>query len=339
MRNASIDTFRFIAIIFVVLGHVSMDGGDYFGIIITQSANFTVAFFFIVSGYFIYKHASGDVDNVYKYIIKYDLRLIIIYLFWYFIYMFLPFISPDVWDNIAQNGLIEPFHDWFAQFIGKASTHLINYTIVGGYGYHLWFFHALVMASILLAISIKYNILNYGFIFSIVLYIVGLLLGPYKETYLGIPIGIDPRDGPFSSSIFVFIGALLYKHKLKISIKTALLIAATGFIIVLLEVLIIRKYYGIYDKYYDFVTGTIPYATGIAFVAIAKNNIGVKYHINSLAKYTLGIYVSHVLVLNLLMAFDIWPEFNIFKLILTVFVSILVTKVFLTVPPLRRFVS
>ena len=335
-RNPSIESFRFIAIIAVVIIHIQPYSQKIYGQIINQSARFAVPYFLIIAGYFFYEKTKNDQQNVIVYLLQYGFKLFYVYLIWFIIYTIWPIVSPENWANIFHNGFLSEFHNGIIQFIKISKSHILYCIATGGNGYQLWFLPSLGVAILLLGVSIRYNLLIWGLILSILLFIFALLIAPYKETPMGLPFNFDPKNGPFFSSIFVFIGAMFSKYQIKVSLQFAIFITFFGLIISIAEVLFLKKEYGLALTSHDFVIGTLAYGTGVAMISFATKNFGVKCGINSLGKLTLGIYVIHILVIFILNSVKIWPSFDFMKIIYCLVVSIVLTKIISTVPILRK---
>lgn len=340
-RNNSIDSFRFIAIACVVVLHTAtvIQSESVLGVLLGQFARFAVPYFFIISGFLFYKKVTEPSSKVLSYFFSYGIRILTIYCFWYFVYAIWPLVSPVNWNSIAANGFAPEFQKWWWTFAGAFKSHLLYFVLAGGRGFHLWFLPSLAMAIFLLALSVRINQLKIGFLIAALLFLIALLVAPYKHSMVGLNWGFESRNGPFFSSIFVFIGAMIAKYEFKLTFNQSLLIALIGFFCSLAEVYSLKAVLGDPIYSHNFVFSTLVFATGVALIALSENSIGVKYKLHILGKMALGIYVVHILVMLIFESLGIWPSNNALRVFYCLLASIGVIKVFMLVPFLRRFVT
>jgi len=337
MRKAGIETFRFIAILFVVVIHaypIAQPGGEF----LNQLARFAVPYFFVISGYFFFQKVASDSAAGSHYMLMYGSRLTYIYVFWYLIYAYWPLFSPDNWATIAHSGLYDAFSRESSELLTEFKNHLLYYLLAGGRADHLWFLPSLGMAIVFLYISIRMNILGPGFIVAAVLYALALVLEPYSTTPLSVPLHMSGRNGPFFSSIFVFIGALVAKYRVQPSRRLAIAIALIGVAMHFSEVMVLHQLYGVPVQSHNFVLGTLLFGTGVALYAISSDGFGVKYNVYRLGRYTLGIYVIHLLVIDLLKVEKLMPELGILRVALVTTLSLMIAAVLSRFPLVRRVV-
>lgn len=337
MKKAGVETFRFIAILFVIVIHAyptSQSGGEF----LNQLARFAVPYFFVVSGYFFYQKVAPDPSAGSRYLVLYVYRLGYIYVFWYLVYAYWPLFSPDNWGNIAQNGFLKAFYRESSELLTEFQTHMAYYLLAGGRADHLWFLPSLGMAIAFLYLAVRLDTLGAGFLIAMALYVVALALEPYNATPLGIPLSMSGRNGPFFSSIFVFVGALIARYQIKLSRKLAISITFTGLAMHLTEVEILRHLYGFPVQSHNFVLGTLLFGTGVALYAISHDNFGVTCKANHLGRYTLGIYVIHLLVIDILKIEHMMPDSGLFRVILVAALSLMVAMVFSRLPLVRKVV-
>lgn len=324
VRSGSVDAVKFYAIIFVIIIHVDPYSGTLVGNFLNQASRFAVPFFFIMSGYFFYKKNIRDLSCVTRMTVEYGTRLLYIYLFWYAIYAFWPLYEPGNWNDILNNGILYEINTWTSDFIEDFSNHILYYLAAGGARYHLWFLPSLGLGILNLAISIRFDVFRWGFVFSLILFVIALLNAPYKNSSLGLPFDFDPRNGPFFSAFFVFIGAVLARKNIKVSSGFSLLVIFFGMIFTLVEVLILNNKYNVPIESHNFVIGTIPYGMGFALLAISDNKIITKFNVNVVGRYAIGIYGVHVLIIKLFYSLKIYPENDALQVL-----CVLLTSVFL----------
>lgn len=269
MRNNSIDSLRFIAIICVIIIHIPPYKDSFLGQMIKQTARFAVPYFFIIAGYLFYEKIKIDRENI-KYPTKYGIRLLNVYLFWYAVYALWPLFAPENISDIVNNGFMHEFNSWGTKFYNDATDHLLYYIGVGGRGYHLWYLPSLGMAILILSISHRFRLFYTGLLFAFILFIIALLSEPYRDSFVGIHLSFSLQYSPFFSSIFVFIGALINKLNAKVSLKNAIGLTLFGVILQLSEMIFIGKKYDFALTEHAFVVGTLFLSTGIALIAISK---------------------------------------------------------------------
>ncbi len=337
MRKAGIESFRFFAILAIVTIHV-YPSSDLAGSILNQMSRFAVPFFFIISGYFFYKKVTSNIGESLNYLFKYELKLVYIYLFWYLVFAYWLFYSPDNWVNIVQNGLLFEFQKETLLIWTEFKSHLLYYLLAGGRAEHLWFIPSLGIAIVFLYLSTRLNLFVLGLVFSVFLFAIALLLEPYSKSALALPLHVGGRNGPFFSSIFVFIGAAIAKYNIRTSSRTALLLALSGLVLQLAEAFLIEHLWGIPLKTHNFVISTILFGSGVAMYAMVNEKTGVRYKIDQLGKFTLGIYVSHLLITQLLNSIDLMPATGFARVILVTFLSLIFVMMLARIPLIRKVV-
>lgn len=162
LRNNSIDIFRFICAILVLMAHTNPTEDKVYFIeeIIVRIA---VPFFFVTSGYFYLSKLQSNSKNAFSKQIK---SLLKIYVTWSFIYLAKDLILAVYNGNSIVNVLIDFVKNFF----------------INGSSYQFWFFPALFFATITATLFYKIGhlkILAYG---SIFIYIIGL----FGTSYFGI---------------------------------------------------------------------------------------------------------------------------------------------------------
>lgn len=335
MRKSGIESFRFIAIVAVVVIHV-YPSGDLVGGVLNQLARFAVPYFFIISGYFFYRKVTSDVDGSLNYFINYGLKLFYIYVFWYLVYAYWPLLLPTNWSNIAQHGFLYELKHETSLLITEFRSHLLYYVLAGGRAEHLWFLPALGMGIVLLYLGIRLRIFLLAFGFATGLFLLALLLEPYHKSPLAIPLHMSGRNGPFFSSVFVFIGAAIARYDIRMKPVVALLIMLVGASMHLGEVFMLESLYGMPLRTHNYVVGTLLFASGAALYAMARENFGEKLYLHRLGGMTLGIYVSHLLIAQWLYSIDWMPEWGVLRVILVTTLAVLLVALLNRLPVLRK---
>lgn len=197
-RNSSIDALKGIAIIAVILLHLpaSRTTDSVGWQLLNILGRFAVPCFFLISGYF-FRLSWERTENKPQLLAKSILRIIPIFLFWAAVYAILPpFVDGGDWSSHLQ-----------------AILHYPHSFILTGNVYHLWFLSSLLQGLLVLWVFLWLDHYRYGLVFGALLYTVALVAGTYSMTPLGFPISFDMKNGPFFSTLFVFLGALLAQGK------------------------------------------------------------------------------------------------------------------------------
>jgi surface polysaccharide O-acyltransferase-like enzyme len=337
MKHAGIESLRFIAILAIITIHVypvnSLTGG-----ILNQAARFAVPYFFIISGYLFYNKLKSLPDNDFSYFFRYGLRISYIYIFWYVIYIYFPLVSPDNWKNVLQNGFFNEFNKESARFISEFKDHVIYYLLAGGRADHLWFLPSLGMGIALLFISIRLNVINLGLALAISMFVMALLTGPYNKSFIGMPIHLDGRNGPFFSSIFVFIGAIIARYNIKTSQRLSVLLLVVGLLFSLIEAYTLSYLYDLPIKSINFVVSTLLFGSAVAFCALSFKTFGAKIKLDKIGGMTLGIYACHLLIVNILYSTGAMPVLGVYKVALVACLSIILVSLLRKIPYIRKVV-
>lgn len=157
-RNCSIDIFRYVCSLLVVMIHTSAFS-EVNSIIFSFFLSLTriaVPFFFSISGYFYIKNISTSSSYFYKKLFS----LLYPYFLWNILYFILLFIT-----NVIQN------HQSIISFIVECT---IRFFVVGSY-YHLWFFPSLFFSLFITQILYQKKHLHFLFLLSILLYICNII--------------------------------------------------------------------------------------------------------------------------------------------------------------------
>ena len=306
-RIQSVDSFRFLAIIGVIVIHTTpFKGGelrdtyDYFYVAINQGARFAVPFFFIVSGFFFAKkiRVRGSVLPVAAKILK---RLGLIWLFFSMVY-----IIPYDLFSAFEYGVVGPVKVvyWNLENIISDPVRLV---FEGSKG-HLWFLVSLANSVFITTLFLQYwksNPLLPLIIVSVALYIFGLLAKSYSETPLGLSIDFNTRNGPFFSTVFFVLGYVLsymeFSHK---HLAYGFMIMALGYGIHLCEIYYLYTAYGVSPASHDYVAGTVLIGLGVSLMALSGHPLLKIANASRIGKYTLGIYGIHFVFVDLLSPID-----------------------------------
>lgn len=297
LRIKSIDSFRVIAIFFVVVHHANpfeysyqFYGHSIFKFLedMVQSVRFSVPFFFMTSGFLFGKKAgsSGVVSVLAR---KHIGRLSLLFVAWSLFYLLS---IPSFLESSFTHDPFRAFY-WFL----KNNYASIPDFLFTGTKYHLWFFPGLISAFFFLSAFIGFNKKGGIVPFGLFLYLISLLGKAYSQTPLGFQIDwFDMRSGPFVSMLFVSLGWWFSQRK-NISLRMALTLLCAGFVMQIFEAWILRHIWGVpFGSQY--LLGTIPQSLGMFSLLLRFPNFGANAWLDTIGKMTLGVYAAHVFVVE-----------------------------------------
>lgn len=179
------------------------------------------------------------------------------------------------------------------------AQHPLEYALQGGKP-HLWFLMSLVQALGIAALCARSR--HALLVCGAILYIFGLLLGPYALAPFGIDTSFNSRNGPFMSTLLVALGWELSSGRWHASLKAALWMTVIGWAGYLMEMhLIPIVFNGLKIADYGFFTPL--YALGLVMCAFSRPQLGAGTVWAEVgARYVLGIYVCHLLFVT-----PMWP--------------------------------
>lgn len=301
-QNNSIDLAKFIFAILVVAIHVSPFGSGQSEIIGFLNfflrdyvARLAVPFFFIASGYFLFK--KTDINNFEINRSKtYALKILKLYLIWSAIYFPLSF-GNAFFD---KKGFLHGVFAYIKNFILSTSFS------------HLWYLNALIFAVVII------SVLLYKRVSPKLIIVIGALfyfIGLFAQSWFGfieplrnIPsvwsalklvksIIVTTRDGLFDGLIYVGIGMLFAFYKIRLNKKQA----GAGFVISM--VLLFIEAFGLehlgYSRSHDTYLFLVPAAFFLfAFVRdieLADGDIYMKLRIQSSLIYFIHPYILRLI--------------------------------------------
>ncbi len=336
-RIASIETFRVIAIFFVICIHANLffsfiDTSPYYKLLyygIKNLSRFAVPFFFIVAGYFFAKQINKN-KLVHKLLLTYLKRLFIIFFSWSVIYGLIPSNIPL--KTIIASGLNYDFITLLKSAplaaLNKLQTQPIDFFWQGTM-WPLWFLMGLMIGLIILIFFILIKKDKYIIPFAAILYLFNLLID--RNAYLYTPIGIHLPffvvqivSPLFFSLFFIAVGWWFSKQKKLPSMQLALIFLVGGFAFQEIENFLLGYYF---KPTYRFMglAGTVPFAAGVFLLCMARPNIGKNTFLPKIATLTLGIYVSHMLIIPYVRAFPLlFENFPINEIIWQILFPVLV---------------
>lgn len=271
-RLVGVDAGRYVAVIAVMFIHGST--GTTPGRVLDALARFAVPFFFVVSGFFL-SHPGASLA---KAILRALRRAAVPFIVWMLAYL--------VWFRPAVSDFS---HVGF----------YVRLLVFGGPAYHLWFLSSLGLCSVLLLLCMRAKLSTALLVsLAVALYAVGLLLGSYYPLITGGGrFRFDMRSGPFFGLPFMIAGHLLARTRPMVSLPVALAIMGVGGGLQIGETIATGHWSGIRGR--DLVIGTAPFGIGAFLTAHALPSGPVVRGLAVLGRYSLGVFCSHVLVLEL----------------------------------------
>ncbi|MDF2155211.1 acyltransferase family protein [Vibrio sp. CAU 1672] len=293
-KIASLEFARIIAMLAIIGLHCQMaltywqwDGIPWIGYLLNQFARFGVPLFFVISGYLIQPKLSQDPITTLK---NYAKPLVKIWLVWSLLSLLMPF----QWQTTAEAGyLAERMGYW-----GYLLMDPLNSLMEGGL-VHLWFLPALLIAVAIIALTVHTGLTAWMLPLAGALYVYGVLGGSY-QTLTELPVPFFTRNGPFFSTLMVVLGYLARQQQWQISRNNTIRLILIGMLLHLAEAYWLMSYEVPFNVH-DFLFGTPLWAVGIFMWLLAHPNFGRMNWVLALSPSILGIYVSHLLVVIVMM--------------------------------------
>ncbi|MDA9556628.1 acyltransferase family protein [Vibrio sp.] len=296
-RISSLDLGRVLAIIGVILIHSGafvayphINGEPWIGDLINQLSRFAVPFFFITAGYFLYPKLLSSPKST---ALQYCLPLLKVWLIWSVVYLALPF----DFAKALEQGYFAEREGYWNYLMGNPLNTLFEGGMV-----HLWFLPSLVIAVAIIAGFIHKNQWALLSSLSIVLFIYGVLAGSYRE-HTGLESIIFTRNGPFFSTLLVFIGCYIRRANVSLNLGQSLLLMLVGLVGHLSEAFYLKDL-GVSFRSHDFLFFTPVWAFGLFMCLLSQPQLVTHHRVKSIADSTMGIYLSHMLIMIYLFHFS-----------------------------------
>jgi surface polysaccharide O-acyltransferase-like enzyme len=303
-RVASLDTGRVVAVLAVLMLHARVFrqsfGGDLTGwqrtveVVADHACRFAVPFFFFVSGYLLGRSSRGG--PVLPRAAASFKRLVLLYLVWSLLLVAVNPLELAAYRELAgmSHGPLAwpPPAEWVRQVLQGARM-------------QFWFLPALGTALLVVGLLDRARP-GVGMAVAVALYLVGLAVGTYGDV-TGMKLGPFSRNGPFFSTLFVLIGFRAGRSDVRPRLGPAIILIVTGAILQALEA------WYLHDRHKadwlaegaDYFAGTALVGVGVARAALARPDLGAGTVWPRLGALTLGVYLLHVDVQDLLTA--VWP--------------------------------
>ncbi|AMG02573.2 fucose 4-O-acetylase [Vibrio mimicus] len=293
-KIASLELGRVIAMLAIIALHCQLftsywltDEEPWVAYLFNQSTRFAVPLFFLISGYLIHPKLSHNPMQTLR---NYCSPLLRIWVIWSMISLLMPF-NLEVVAN--QGYLAERSGYW-----GFLLQHPLNSLFEGGL-VHLWFLPALMIAVAIMALLIRQQKTHWMLPIAIGLYIYGEFAGS-SAVVTGMSAPIYTRNGPFFSTLFVVVGYLIRERHILWKERSALLLALVGMLFHFVEAYGLHQHGQVFNTN-DYLFGTALWAIGLFLFLLAKPDLGRKPCVFSLSQSILGFYVSHLLMVIVMM--------------------------------------
>lgn len=336
-RIQSLDLLKVVAIFGVIVFHTYPFLGVNWELYkLTRNAwGFAVPVFFIISGYLFNLKSGSEAKLTSRYLLSVK-RLFLILVVWSFIYASIP-----AREALRSEGLTGAIVAGWRSEISNLIQDPVR-ILSEGLRVHLWFIVSLIVALTIAYPFIRKKLYRELAIVAAGLYVIGLLGGAYAGMPLGIDMSYNTRDGPFQATLFVTIGVLLASRDSRPSLRQALMLLFGGLLLHLAEAGFLLKYMVREDIRAEYYLGTIPFATGLMLLALAKPDLGRLTALSKLAPYVLGVYVTHYMVVTYALPFSIGIHNIAWQLIyapVVFFISLLLTLGLAQIPFFRKVVT
>lgn len=314
-RINSIDVTKFILSFFVIALHTLYPFQSVLpnhGIIYTI-LHMAVPFFFITSGYLLFRKIEIPINKVgINIIMKYIKRIFSLYCIWTIIY--LPISLYGAYINHIK------FSSFILAFIRK-------FLFVGEfyYSWNLWYLNGLIVAVLIILLLLIIKIKpKYILVFGITVFFSGLLLDYFLNIESGnLPIFINKilnvyswifekvRNGIFRGFPYLSIGFYLSHQKL--NLKKGIVMFLTGFIL----------------YYFKVQCGLIPLATGM-FIIVCNVKMNSNRYLDYFRISSILIYLLHMIFVFIYVELINYNNnFNSFILFVFVSISCLISSTFI----------
>lgn len=339
----AIDAVKFLCAIMIVMLHIAPFGENetfYFANFIIQkwAVRISVPFFFVASGYFLYRKTNYE-NFILQPTKNYLLKILRLYILWTIIYF--PLCLGWIINN--KKGTLHAFLGWVRDFLFTGSyTQLwyLNATIVGG-----------LICSLLLYKKIK---IKYILIAASALYAVGLLaqswfgvIRPLKDMFPSIwsmlkiaeKVIVTTRNGVFEAFLFMGIGMLFAFKKIKIPKRAAVAGFSLSYLFMLAELIIVN--YFNFSREYDIYAFLVPTAF-FMFYIVKNTQLRNKKIYPILRQLSTLIFLMHLWIEKLVSkffeyCFDFELKATCWDFIITLIITIVTSLIIIRLSENRRF--
>lgn len=331
MRLPVLNTFSAICLFFVILNHSSRmysflltNSGfsnwqvldvEVVTFIIHQGGRFAIPFFFLTVGFY-YGKALQRGAHPFTFLILYGRKLLYVFFSWSLIYAF---IKPTFMYKFKYFGILNSIYEQLKITCYWAINNKLDF-IRTGTEPHLWFIVACLMGLAITSFFCKYRIDRFLIPFGVGLYLIGLLGGSYSK----LPIGLSfpfKTPNPLFSTIFIAVGRWFSIHHEK-NKRLALSLFFSGALMHFAEIFYLKRMYNVYPNQ-DFLLGTMIWGIGAFLLCLEYPNAGQNSILERMGMLTLGIYVSHPLIIYALLPVFVYVTSIFWEILISVFVLLL----------------
>lgn len=317
LRIASIESFRVLAIFAVILWHtstfvpnLSRFAEGHLPVILAELVVVTgyllwwvgVPYFLITAGYFFRKSLLRNEDLIAQFR-RYVSPLGWMLFVWLCIYM----VVPSNWPaEVLSHGWWQPFYLAAQKNVHLLADKHISLFLEGGRPvWHLWFLPALIVSLAVLTLVAICKLQKYLVHLIVALYVLIL-----AEEFIG--------GDPFNSTIYLgrWMQAILlttigwwFAEREQPSMAMAWGLIVGGYVLAVIEgTIMMAMFHGSHQAIQQHAfLGGIALGLGLFLLALAKPTLGQSTPLPFLARFTLGVYVSHILVMYTLRPI-LWPK-------------------------------
>ena len=343
-RLASVESFRVVAMLIVVCIHANflarlhVEGGDY-GFVIDFPLYLlwwlTVPYFFLVAGYFYGQKVQGGQEPL-PVLGSSCVSLLWLYLIWSAIYAVIPrhwveaFSGGRIWQILSSD-------TWPAGALEQIKLIVLPWPPY----YHMWFLPALMVGLTTVAIATLWRLEKRTMPLLVALYVF----------VIGAEV-LQPRTGvefnpirAVSLAMFFTLLGWWVSYRRPVSARLAVSLIIGGSALAVAEGIVLKTALdlpAIRIAFYPY-AGAALLVLGLFLLLLSKPTWGQHTILPALARYTLGVYVGHILIEHTLAPIhDQLPHLPIVwyvPYVITVYgLSLLLTWVLMQIPWLRALV-
>lgn len=298
-RIKGVEIFRVLASFIIVTHHVKIFTPNtetapeiypYLGLTFAVVARFMALAFLILAGYFWGKKVRSGASPI-AYSISSIRKLMTLFFWWSIIYLL-----PYNFGSIPVYGLRGPLLEMGYRY--QQSTRSLMDLIFSGTQGQLWFLMALACAMTITAFCVRHGLFKTLAVSAILFYIFGMLGETYLHTPLGTQINFNVRHGPFLSTLCFASG--YYISGLKNNpgwLKLGAVILIFACVLQVAELVLLFSVVGPSLKL-GYFFATFFGALGFTLMSLSDHRFLQNEWLAGLGKYTLGIYLSHFIVVE-----------------------------------------
>ena len=304
---ASLDVARFIASVFIVIRHNNpfyvsskylwnMDWAP-FMFSIHHILRIGLLFFLLTAG-FLFGNSLNKGNPLIPRTLKAVKRLSWIFFIWALIYALSPFSYTHLFEDFLTLGQTKHYY-WHFVHIAKDPLLLI----MTGNKYHLWFLPSLITSLSVIALFLYFKKEHYLLIFAVVFYFISSLSNQEPlMSFVDGGIYLKHLRSYTQGFAFVTLGWWLSTRK-TFAIKDALKYFALAICVQVLQDIGLWHLYQLEPKSFTPI-GLLPATIGLFILIMCVPNFGKNTVFHKFGQMSLGIYVLHPLIIDILRLFN-----------------------------------